>query len=358
MASMRRIAAFVYSVMTDRTDGKGIMFVLVKGGLNLLSRLYSFGIFVILLGYTKGVLRQERLDRPVISIGNITVGGTGKTPLVIAIAELIRSRGDRPAVLTRGYRQADGFSDEAVVLRQHLPGVPVLIGANRARQARRFLRDHSADVFILDDGFQHWRLFREEDWLVIDATNPFGNGAVLPSGILREPLKGLGRATLIILTKTDQASEEQNAALRRIIQQRCPHAPVIETVHQPVSWVGMTTGQEEPVTSLRGRRVVSCCGIGQPDSFAKTLRDVGVEVDQAFVFGDHHGYTRQDCLAIKTDCIRRGVTTLVTTEKDAVKLQAFSALLNDIRVMVLRIQINVIKGKHVLLERIDRLLRR
>ncbi len=354
---MRRLATLVYSTMTDKAKGKRAC--LIGMGLNLLSRLYSFSIFVILLGYKKGILRQERLGCPVISIGNVTVGGTGKTPLVIAVAEAVRSKGARSVVLTRGYRQTDGFSDEAALLRRHLPGVPVLVGADRAGQARDFLRDRCADVFILDDGFQHWRLFREEDWVLIDATNPFGNGAVLPRGILREPLKGLRRATLIILTKTDQVSVEQKEALRRTIERMCPKTHVIETVHRPVAWVDMATDQTKPIESLRGHKAVSCCGIGRPDSFAKTLLDLGVEVERSFVFGDHHGYTRQDCQALKAACAAHGVTNLVTTEKDAVKLRRFAPLLtNETRVMVVKIQIDIIKGKHVFLERIDRLLRR
>ena len=289
-----------------------------------------------------------------ISIGNITWGGTGKTPFVEWLVQYLKEKKIKPAVLIRGYMmksflqnavilrpkaeeshvrnawdssalsglQNDG-SDEASMLQQFFPDVPVLVGRNRIQNAKQALKEHSRDVFVLDDGFQHWKLERDLDIVAIDCMNPFGNGCLIPRGILREPLKSLTRADLFVLTKTDWG-KENISLIKKKLHSINPDAPVIETVHRPTALLDLCDPSvKESLEFLNGKTVAAFCGIGQPDSFARLLKSLGADVVVFKAFGDHQLYRQEDVLSLLNFCREKKVQTLVTTQKDAVKLTPF-----------------------------------
>jgi tetraacyldisaccharide 4'-kinase len=267
--------------------------------------------------FDAGVRRVHRLPRPVLSVGNITTGGTGKTPVVLWLAGELRSMGTRPAVLLRGYRSTPGgFSDEAALLERRLNAhrdgaaqVPVMPDPDRVAGGLAVMRDHpDVDVFVLDDGFQHRRLGRDFDLVLIDATNPFGYARVLPRGLLREPLVGLKRADAFLVTRADVAGTDAEAVTRELARLH-PVAPVYRCAH------------ELDATSVAGRRAFAFCAIGNPGSFVVALTAAGVGVVGSRAFADHHAYAPRDLASLRDEAAAAGAEVLVTTEKDWVKVE-------------------------------------
>jgi len=340
---------FLHAVATDRLKGGWIN--ILKVLLLCLSYLYSEGVRCILWFHKIGVLKRQRLSKPVISIGNITLGGVGKTPLVAFIAQILLDKGVRPVILTRGYMAGKQGSDEAALFQRNLKDVPVLVGPDRISNAKNFLKSHAADVFLLDDGFQHWRLARDLDVVAIDATNPFGNQQALPRGILREPLDSLRRADMFILTKIDLPGAKAEEIIKHL-QEINPQAPIIETIHKPVHLVNLGTHKTEDLDLIRGKRISSFCSIGTPESFEKTLMGLGADLQRNFAFIDHHVCNKEDLQKIVTHCQEHKIEIVITTEKDAVKLKDFYQLFKDIQIFYLRIEIRVIRGSNEFLERI------
>ncbi len=276
---------------------------------------------------------QKKLDAPVISVGNVTMGGTGKTPCVLWLARALRARGHRPGILTRGYgrsshEQSLAIEPGAEVSAEHCgdeprilvrSGVaPVGIGADRW-QTGRLLRDRfHTGVLLLDDGFQHLRLARNLDIVLIDALDPFGGGDVFPLGRLREPLESLGRADMVVITR----SELSGAAgmIERAVARWNPRAPVFRASVEPESWVEHRTGAEHPIAGRPFGAAGAFCGLGNPQSFLRTLRRLGVEPLDWIEFEDHHRYRPHELRRLAHQFQTSGVEALVTTEKDAVNL--------------------------------------
>lgn len=292
-----------------------------------LSALYGAIAKTRLSLYRRGVLPATKLERPVISVGNITVGGTGKTPLVEWVARTIASAGKRVCILTRGYgrvnpsRQvvvSDGKTvlaspaeagDEPYLLAKRLAGVAAVISnADRIGAGRYAIEVFGADCFVLDDGFQHLRLERNLDIVTIDATNPWGGGRLLPHGRLREPLGGLGRADCIVLTRCDQAGNLE--ALRAEIRRLSGERPLFESRMRALD-----------LPALRNEPIAAFCAVGNPKSFFNQLRSTGYELALEKSFPDHHSYTQTDIDALIGAAARAGASSLITTEKDAVKLK-------------------------------------
>ncbi len=338
---------FFYSVATDRVNGVGPS--ILKAFLLFVSFLYSAGVQCILLFYKVGLLKQHHLPKPVISVGNITMGGVGKTPLVVLIAQLLRAKGLKPVILTRGYMATRGKSDEVELFQRILKDVPVLVGADRIKNAREFLKNNEADVFLLDDGFQHWCLFRDLDMVAIDATNAFGNKHAIPRGILREPLSSLKRARMFVLTKTNLADTE---GIKASLQKINPRAPIVETIHQPVGLDNLRINASVDLDFIKGKDIAAFCSIGTPESFEKTLMNLGGNLSKNFPFIDHHIYTKDELESIVQYCQKKQINTIVTTEKDAVKLTDFLDVFGGIYILCLRIEINITRGKDAFLERI------
>jgi tetraacyldisaccharide 4'-kinase len=266
-------------------------------------------------------MRQTRVGVPVVSVGNLTLGGTGKTPCVEHIARFYRAKGWRVALLSRGYGAGQGPNDEAQVLAENLPGVPHLQGADRVALARTAVEELESEVLVLDDGFQHRRLARDLDIVLIDATCPWGHGHLFPRGLLRESPHNLRRAGLIILTRCDQVAVEQRRRLRNEVVRLAPDAPILGTHHQPVELINGEQ-QTASLTELRSRPVAAFCGIGSPEAFRRTLMDRGATLSDFRIYADHHPYSQTDVEELQRWAGRQPADALVlTTQKDLVKLR-------------------------------------
>jgi tetraacyldisaccharide 4'-kinase len=253
-------------------------------------------------------------------VGNITCGGTGKTPVVEMLARELLLRGRRPAILSRGYRGgAERMGDEARVFARNLPGVPHLRDPDRVRAARAAVSG-GADVLVLDDGFQHVRLARDLDLVLIDALDPFGGGRVLPAGLLREPLEALGGATLLGITRGALVTPAHRGVLATILRERCPGTPQVEIDLEPLGWQPLSGGEPLPPAALSGKRVAAFAGLGNPRAFRLQLEAMGLEVAVWLPFPDHHAYRPRDLAEVERRARAAGVEAVVTTQKDAVKI--------------------------------------
>ena len=286
--------------------------------------------------YARGVLRCRALGVPVVSVGNLTVGGTGKTPAVELVVRTLLELGRRPAVLSRGYGRrgggiqvvADGTSirldadeggDEPFLLARRLPGVPVLVGAHRYAAGRQAVERFGARAIVLDDGFQHRTLAKDLEIVMARARAPWGNGRLLPGGPLREPLGALGRAQLIVVTGARAPDDvAEVAAAARV---HAPGVPILAARHVPTEcW---DAGNMRPLgpDALRGLKLFAFAGIGSPDGFRQTLEDTGA-VETGFArFADHHWYTRAEVAALEQRARAASAVGLVTTEKDWARLR-------------------------------------
>jgi len=299
---------------------------------------YGFFVRLTLSCYETGLLKSYKPDCRTISVGNISWGGTGKTPLVEAIAKFFKEKGKKPAVLIRGYG-----NDEVYMLRSKLKDIPILAGRDRIKTAKQAQNSHAADVIILDDGFQHWRLERDLDIVLIDAGSPFGNKRFIPGGSLREPLSSLRRADVFVLTRIKQAKEGIEP-IRKELHRYNPQAAIYEAIHLPNSLYKLASGEKLELSAIRGRRIGALCAIGSPESFKETLDSLGAEVALKFYFSDHYQYTKEDLQRIAKECLKEQVQTIITTEKDASKLAALlkSARL-DLELLVLGVEPKIIK---------------
>ena len=276
---------------------------------------------------------MRKLPVPVISVGNLTMGGTGKTPCVLRLVELLKVRGHRPAILTRGYaRQSPEASlqiapgapmaahhsgDEAqIFIRSGLAAVG--IGGNRFQTGSRLIDLFSPDVLVLDDGFQHRKLARDADVVLIDALHPFGGGDVFPLGRLREPIDGLGRASAVLITRCD--ASDLAGPIEREVRKWNPHAPIFTSSVEARGWVDFVSDAPCPLSRFPFRRVGAFCGLGNPVTFRRTLEALGLEIADWVVFDDHHRYRPRELRHLAEQMKARGATALVTTQKDSVNL--------------------------------------
>ena len=318
--------------------------------------------FLYYLGYSikkRHVFKnQKKLPHKVISIGNLTLGGTGKTPATIALAEEAREIGFKPCILTRGYRgrargpcfvsrgerpvlDAYQAGDEALLMAEKLKGVPIVKGKDRYKAGMFALSSLSPalcpDLFILDDGFQHWGLFRDKDILLIDSTNPFGNRRLLPLGSLREPISEISRADLIVITKTDK-TRIQNSEFRILpttrgksevnslieeIRQYNTKASIFFAEHMPSKFI-KANGDKIPFELTKNKRFFGFCGIGNPQSFRKTLLSADIELTGVKPFRDHYRYSQRDIQEIIRNAKGYNSDWIVTTEKDIMRLKGFA----------------------------------
>lgn len=311
------------------------------------SWLYAAGVSVRNLLYAIGVFKARSLPCRIISVGNIVVGGTGKTPAVITIAKHLQKEGKRVAILLRGYKRyarekmtivSDGkkvcaspteSGDEAHMMARHLSDVPIIVGRSRYLAGRVALERFNVDVLLLDDGFQHRQLARDIDILTVSATHPFGNpNGLLPVGTLREPPSALQRADLILLTHTDRPNVSLDA--KETVKQLAPNALILESIHQPTHLYPLVSENNErninihtDVKELKGKRLLAVCGIGNPDAFVATLMRCFPETVELLAFPDHHVYTEADRRQIHTAFQTSGADLIVTTQKDEQKLARF-----------------------------------
>jgi tetraacyldisaccharide 4'-kinase len=300
------------------------------------SLLYGLTVRMRANAYCRGLLRTRGLPIPVISIGNITLGGTGKTPTAINIAGILLKHGKKPVVLSRGYGRSDrsavlvvsdGISraldavsggDEPVLIAGRLPQVPVVVGADRYRTGMVAIDRFHPDIAILDDGFQHIRLKRDLNIILIDAVDPFGSGRLFPAGILREPLTALRRADIVLITRADRT---ENIAQRKETVRQHTDAPIFTARYVPRDLMDVATGETRPLEFLHGKPVFAFAGIARPDSFIALLRTLGAVVTGTAVYGDHYAYTRTDLTGLMREAGAGNAVLLATTEKDGVRLK-------------------------------------
>jgi tetraacyldisaccharide 4'-kinase len=327
----------------------------LRAVLGLFSLPYRGGVAARNRLYDLGILRQAKLPCPVISVGNLTVGGTGKTPTVILLANRLREKGRRPAVLSRGYGGRVGApvsivsdenrvlmewgeaGDEPVLIARALPGVPVLTGAKRYLTGRAAVDRLGADILILDDAFQHRQLFRDLDIVLVNAALPFGNGRLLPGGPLREQIAALRRAHLIIRTGAEGDPVE-------LLEESASGLPVFRGTHRPQGVVEGRTGRLLPAASLQGEKVCAFAGIGRPEIFRRSLAALGAKVVSFRAFPDHDPYTRPGIDALRRLAAETGADRIITTEKDGVRLGDFPDFLNDVSLLRIGMEITPLES--------------
>ena len=358
---------FIYLIHSKESDG--FFMTLLMGIFYLFSLVYEQLVNMKLLCYKAGILGKEKLNCYVISLGNITVGGTGKTPTAQRLARDIRDMGYKVVILNRGYRSkwhgevgivSDGENlhmdaaeagDEAYMLAKHLPNVPVLIGAERAVTGKYAIEHFGAEVAILDDGYQHWQLIRDMDILLVDAVNVFGNGHLLPRGTLRESMSHISRADVCLITKVDQAETGAGEYIRDTVHKYNKDAKIVESIHQPrcfiplAEWFIDLSSEGVSVESISGKQIMAVSAIGNPASFEQTLRDLGAEIMESIRYPDHHEYTVKEMRDVLQQADALGAQYIVITEKDAVKIPAEFAKSNwSIPIFVLCVEVKFQAG--------------
>lgn len=304
--------------------------------------------------YRRGVLQSRAVTPVVVSIGNLTVGGTGKTPATELAALTLASLGRRPAIVSRGYRRrsrgvqvvADTASirldpedagDEPFLLARRLPGVPVIVGANRHEAAQVAVERFGVNAIVLDDGFQHRTLEKDLEIVMVRAGAPWGNGRLLPGGPLREPLAALARADLVVATGVTHASDAD--AVRDSVARHAAQVPVLAAAYTPAECWRAERMEPIPLARLTGLRLLPFAGIASPAGFERTLRGLGAILDDIVAFDDHHWYSPADLAALGARAVRRGVDALVTTEKDWVRLRALPLPARPLYVVSIRLDL-------------------
>ncbi|MBU4457973.1 MAG: tetraacyldisaccharide 4'-kinase [Candidatus Omnitrophica bacterium] len=286
----------------------------------IFSSIYYLAMLVRNLFYNWRILKAHSLNARVISIGNVTWGGTGKTPLTAFMANLLLGRGLRPVILSRGYG-----NDEEALLSRLAPGVRVLAGKDRVKSGKEAIGKFSAKTLLLDDGFQYRRLKRDLDIICIDATNPFGNDWVIPTGILREGLGSLKRADIFLITKINLVEDKKKLKeLEARLGKINPGAVIVKSIHNPQYFYKLADDKIVDGARLRNKDIVLVSAIGNPSSFEKTILSLGLNIKKHFIFRDHHWYKEKDLKKIDSYCNKNNIDTIVTTEKDAVRLRASS----------------------------------
>ena len=372
---------YLYAIITGRTTG--IIPTLLLGLLTPLSYIYAIVVKTRCWLYDCGLLKQRQLPCTVISVGNIAAGGTGKTPAVIWIAKYLQSEGFQVGVLLRGYRReghdsvsiiSDGkqiltsvpeSGDEAGLIARKLLGIPVVVGSDRYAAGLEMIQlwGHTEGVLILDDGFQRRQLARDLDILTIDSTQPFGTGRLLPAGTLREPKSALKRTDVLLLTRTDLATESIN--LERFVGGK----QIFHTCHQPTRLYQLSTGSDRSESSerdeecaldlLKGQCLLAVCGIGNPEAFVGTLRQFEPKAVELLAFPDHHYYSLADLNDIGMRAHEVGADIVVITEKDSQKLAAFAAQTEfsppeSVQFFVLEIELEITTNPEALKKRLRR----
>ncbi|CEK18328.1 lipid-A-disaccharide kinase [Chthonomonas calidirosea] len=331
----KSLEAYMLSVIRGR---RGVVPLLLRGFLLLLALLHRVGLELYLLIYQVGLRRRTRLPRPVISVGNITAGGTGKTPTVHTLCRLLKEEGLQPAVLSRGYRGrfehgsaivSDGqkirlsvqeAGDEAYLLARNLPGVPVVVGKDRRVTGALAIGQFQPDVLVLDDGMQFWQLHRDVEIVLVNALNPFDNGWIFPRGLLREPPSHLRRAHIILLTNAGRLTVAALEALRARIRRLAPGKPIFTADPVPGQLRFLADQVYVPAQWLAGRRVVAVSAIADPTLFESMIGELGGILAASFRFRDHHVYTPKEIEQVMEKACTVNAEAVITTEKDAVKL--------------------------------------
>lgn len=334
---------------------RGAKAALLRAALRALEVPYSAAMCVRNRRYDKNRPLAIEVGVPVISVGNITLGGTGKTPVVEWLARWLAERGRRVGIVSRGYGAKDGRpNDEALELAEKLPDVPHIQNADRVRGARRMIQDHDAQVLVLDDGFQHRRLNRDFDLVLIDALEPYGFEHVFPRGTLREPLAGWRRASAFLLTRADQVDEPTREAIRTRALSYAPQAVWAEAAYVP-KYLLAAAGGEQLLEVFAGQPLAAFCGIGNPDAFRRSLEGAGLTLAGMRVLADHYAYPTAEVAELAAWAKGLGAAAAVCTYKDLVKVRG--AWPAGVPLVALASRLEVTRGEAELQEAIDSVIR-
>ena len=358
----------------DQPNAIRYLLVFLKG----LSFIFALVVYVRYALYNWGVIRRYPLGVQVISIGNVTAGGTGKTPVTEIFARTLAAEGRKVAILSRGYRRKEApwwqrmftqvvepplvvsngkhvlldaatGGDEPYMLASNLPGVAVVVDRNRVKAGRYAIKRFGCNTIILDDGFQYQKLKHTTEVLLVDSTNPFGNGNMLPRGILREPARNLKRADIIFLTKCRGDVSEVKKEIRRYNTK----AEIVECNHTPRVLKDVWSREEYPLTWLQGKTTCTLSGIASPKGFENSLRHLGAKVIWCDRYADHHRYEPSEVLYALNRTADMGADALITTEKDAVRFPRFET--SPVKCLYLRIAIEILAGGENFKQIIDRI---
>lgn len=332
------------------------------------SLLYGMVILVRNFLYNRKIILSVKVSAKVISVGNISVGGTGKTPLVKKLASILSQNGYRVAVVSRGYggqekgticvsdgknllSESKTCGDEPLLLAENLPGIPVVVGKDRISAAEYAMHNFNSQIIILDDGYQHRKIHRDIDILTINAANPWGNGMLLPGGPLRESLRNLTKADVFVITNADKSNKIDK--IKSVIKKYSLH-PVFLTHHNPVSFF---TAEDKKIalTDLKNQSIIAFSGIANPDLFHTTLLDLGCTIKKFIAFPDHHFYTDADIKQLQTIALHNKVQAIITTEKDMVRIDTWDN--QKIPLSYLKIELTFIselnKFKHIITKKLN-----
>ncbi|MBN1913800.1 MAG: tetraacyldisaccharide 4'-kinase [Candidatus Omnitrophica bacterium] len=347
------IKNYLYDLATEKKDG--VVAACLKGILFLLSLIYGLALRCLVFFYG---LRPYKADCKVISVGNITVGGTGKTSLVEYISRYLSGQGRKVVVISRGYkkkiqnslpgRQAgkskiqnyENMGDEPYMLQENLKGIPVIVDKDRVKAIEQAIKEHAPDAVVLDDGLQQWKIKKDLEIVAIDAVSPFGNQKILPRGILRESLSALRRADIFVLTKTNLNPDIQDT--EELLSQINPKAEISLAIHKPASLYKFgSPGVIYEVEKLLNIPVALFCGIADPDSFRDLISGLGLSVGQSLKFDDHYHYRQRDLEDMAREAKRENIRTLITTEKDAARLLGLNVSGLGVDLLILRIELKI-----------------
>jgi tetraacyldisaccharide 4'-kinase len=368
---IENLESFALEVIFEEKPGKRA--TLLRGFLFILSKVFAFGVKLRHYLYKVRILRDVTVGVQVIAVGNLTVGGTGKTPVVEKLARELQAQGRTVAILSRGYRSkpppllqrlinkillredrtpprvvSDGKSllldsekagDEPYMLASNLKDVVVLVDKDRVKAGRYAVEKFGCDTLLLDDGFQYWKLHGKRlDVVLVDCQQPFGNGYLLPRGTLREPPSHLERADVIFITKCDGNTQK----LREQIANLNPNALLIECVHEPLYFVDVFTFEQHSLDLIKGKKIAALSGIAQPESFENCLLRLGAELVYRRRFADHHRFTQQEILNVINQSKKKQAQYIITTQKDAVRFPKIDR--RDIPILYMRVEIKIIHG--------------
>lgn len=315
---------------------------LLRSLLTPLAWLHQIGLELYLLPFRLGLRTRYRLPVPVIAIGNLSSGGTGKTPMAALVAGKLNAQGKRVVLLSRGHGgsnesnreprivsdgerillPASEAGDEPVLLASLLPGIPVVVCRDRRKSGRLAVERFSPEIIVLDDALQYWQLHRDLDIVLLDASRPFDNGSLLPRGLLREPPSHLSRAGIAVLTRADRVSESVLTTHQTRIHGYAPKTAVFTAVHAPLAWIRASDEAILPLDILSGQSVIAFSGIADGAAFTESVRAQGVNITTFRDFGDHHPYTAEEVTELVQQGHNSGVSVAVTTEKDLTKLKS------------------------------------
>ena len=301
-------------------SGAGPAAVLLRILLKVPALVYSIAVTLRNLLYSKGRLRIYSVDVPVISIGNITVGGTGKTPLVIWLCNFLKEKDIACAILTRGYKtKKSKLSDEPAILAKSCPDANVIVNSNRLAAAHKAVSSFDAKVLVMDDGFQHRRLYRDLDIVTIDAMCPFGSDRILPAGLFREPISSLKRAHAAVITRSDQTTQTELVQIEDKLKQTNHDLFIAKAAHTPLC-VKSFRNNEIGLEELKDKKIFAFCGIGNPDSFLDTLKRLGTNLLGSIIYNDHHRYSKNDITDIYEQAVYLNADLILSTQKDWTKI--------------------------------------